>query len=65
MTNAAKKADRSHDEVSDIIDQNNASRRWSYEGLSTSEISEHSRRLMFGENNEAFPSQEEWSRVVD
>ncbi len=64
MKNAAT-ADRSPEVVSDIIDANNAARRGSYEGLKTSEIAEHSRRLMFGENNEAFPSQEEWSRIVD
>jgi hypothetical protein len=64
MKNAAT-ADRSHEVVSNIIDANNAARRGSYDGLKTSEIAEYNRRLMFGENNEAFPSQEEWSRIVD
>lgn len=36
-----------------------------YAGLTTEEIAAHNRRLMFGENDEAFPSPEEWSRIVD
>jgi len=60
-----KIADRSTAEVSAIIAANNASRRGTFDGLRTSEISEYNRRLMFGENDEAFPSQEEWSRIVD
>jgi len=36
-----------------------------YAGFSTSEIAAWNGRLMFGENDRAFPSQEEWSRIVD
>jgi hypothetical protein len=36
-----------------------------YDGFTTEEISEWSRRLMFGENDEAFPSEEDWSAIVD
>lgn len=36
-----------------------------FEGFSTAEIAEWNRRLMFGENDEGFPSQEEWSAIVD
>jgi len=36
-----------------------------YDGWTTAEISAYNRRLMFGEDDCAFPSQEEWSRVVD
>lgn len=39
--------------------------RDTYEGLTASEIGDYNRALMFGDNDEAFPSQEEWSRVVD
>jgi hypothetical protein len=35
------------------------------ETLSSAEIGRRNRALMFGENDEAFPSQEEWSRIVD
>ena len=56
---------RSPEEVEAIIATNNAAGRGSFEGLMTAEISERNRRLMFGEHDEAFPSQEEWSRIVD
>jgi hypothetical protein len=36
-----------------------------YHGWTTAEIASYNRRIMFGENDEAFPSQEEWSRIVD
>lgn len=36
-----------------------------FDGFSTEEIAAFNRRLMFGENDEAFPSQEEWSMIVD
>ena len=36
-----------------------------YDGLSSSEIGTLSGAAMFGDNDEAFPSQEEWSLWVD
>ncbi len=36
-----------------------------FDGFTTEEIAAWSRRLMFGENDEAFPDHEQWSRVVD
>lgn len=36
-----------------------------YDGMTSSEISSLNRRAMFGENDIAFPSQEEWSLWVD
>jgi hypothetical protein len=36
-----------------------------FDGFATEEIAEWHRRMMFGENDEAFPSQEEWSAIVD
>jgi hypothetical protein len=56
---------RTSNEVEDIIAANHQARRYSFEGLTTAEIAERSRRIMFGDNDEAFPSQEEWSRIVD
>jgi hypothetical protein len=57
--------DRSRLEVDAIMRANNAAGRYQYEGLSTSEIAEYNRRLMFGENDEAFPDVHEWSLIVD
>lgn len=48
-----------------IIAHNRAEGRETYAGLDSSEIGTYNRALMFGENDEAFPSQEEWSRIVD
>jgi hypothetical protein len=36
-----------------------------YRDMTTEEIAERNRVLMFGENWEAFPSDEEWSMIVD
>lgn len=36
-----------------------------YDGWPQDLISEYNRALMFGMDDEAFPSQEEWSRVTD
>jgi uncharacterized protein (DUF2252 family) len=33
--------------------------------LTSAEIGERNRRLMFGDNDEAFPSREEWRRITD
>lgn len=51
--------------LKDRIRANTLAGRDTYEGLTSAEIGEHSRAIMFGDNDEAFPSQEEWSRVVD
>ena len=57
--------ERSYEQISEIIDSNRAAGRDCFEGLRSSEIGEYNRRIMFGANYEAFPSQEEWSRIVD
>jgi hypothetical protein len=36
-----------------------------FDGFTSEEIAQYNRRLMFGENDEAFPSSAEWSRIVD
>jgi hypothetical protein len=33
--------------------------------LTTAEIADRNRRLMFGDNDEAFPSADEWRRITD
>lgn len=52
-------------EIKEKIKVNHKKGLPTYNGLSTSEISEYNRVLMFGENDEAFPSEMEWSRIVD
>lgn len=52
-------------QIKEVIAANRAAGRETYAGLESSEIGTYSRFLMFGENDEAFPSQEEWSRIVD
>jgi hypothetical protein len=58
--------DRALPEIIAIVRANSADpMRGTYEGLRSSEIARYSGYLMFGENDQAFPSQEEWSRIVD
>jgi hypothetical protein len=52
-------------EIKAIVRANQVAGRNTYEGLTSSEIGQYSRSLMFGDNSEAFPSAEEWSRIVD
>lgn len=57
---------RSPEEVVVIIKSNSMDpARATYAGLTTDEIATYSRRLMFGANAEAFPSEREWSRIVN
>ena len=39
--------------------------RHEYDGLTSAQIGEYNRRLMFGENDEAFPDPTAWSSIVD
>lgn len=57
---------RTRDEVKAVILANAANpEAGTFDGLESSEIAEWHRVMMFGENDEAFPSQEEWSCIVD
>lgn len=56
---------RSREDLRALQLGNHAANRGSYQGWTTDEIADNSRRTMFGENDEAFPSAEEWSRIVD
>ena len=58
--------DRSLDEIRAVIRANASNpNAGTYDGLRSSEIAEYNRVLMFGPNDEAFLSQEEWSSIVD
>jgi len=52
-------------EIKNKVRENKMSGRSSFEGLDSSDISEYNRAMMFGDNDEAFPSQKEWSWIVD
>ena len=47
------------------MDENIAAGRHEYDGLTSAQIGEYNRMLMFGENDEAFPYAATWSSVVD
>lgn len=51
--------------IQNIIEINREAGREPYTGLGSAEIGRHNRAIMFGNNDEAFPSEAEWSRVVD
>jgi hypothetical protein len=59
------KPDRSLPEIRAVIDANRTAGRHTFEGLESSEVGAYHRALMFGENDEAFPDQATWSRIVD
>jgi hypothetical protein len=52
-------------EIRAAVKANRESGRSTYDGLESREIGRYNRAIMFGDNDEAFPSQDEWSRVVD
>lgn len=47
------------------IERNQNMGRNMYYGLTSSEIGVYNREAMFGEDDEAFPDEEEWSMWVD
>jgi hypothetical protein len=53
------------EQIKQTIAANRKAGRDIYAGLDSSEIGQYNRALMFGDNDEAFPSQSEWSRIVD
>jgi hypothetical protein len=56
---------RTHEELRALYLANVQAGRRGYDGFTTEEIAAYNRRLMFGENDEAFPEPAEWSRVTD
>ena len=48
-----------------IIQANREADRGKFDGLTSSEIGTYSQWLMFGDDNEAFPSSEEWAMITD
>lgn len=61
-----KTTNRSHEELKALYLRNARDpKAGTYDGFTTAEIAEWNRRLMFGANDGAFPSPEEWSRFVD
>lgn len=51
--------------IKQTIQENSEAGRHAYDGLTTDEISDYNRSMMFGENDAAFPEQAEWSMWVD
>jgi hypothetical protein len=52
-------------QITATIKANREAGRNTFAGLDSSEIGQYNRALMFGDNDEAFPGQDEWSRIVD
>ena len=48
-----------------IVDANREAGREMFAGLTSAEIGERNRAIMFGDDDEAFPSDAEWSAWVD
>jgi len=59
-------ANRSHEELRALYLSNAKDpSRGTFDGFTSSEIGDYNRRIMFGENDEAFPSADEWSLITD
>jgi hypothetical protein len=56
---------RSHEELSALYLANAQNGRFCFDGFTSSEIAAYNRRMMFGENDEAFPDVDTWSSIVD
>jgi hypothetical protein len=53
------------DQIKSIILSNRNSQLATYSGLTSSEIGEYNRSLMFGDLDEAFPDQNSWMEITD
>ncbi len=51
--------------IREVVKANREAGRETFAGLESWEIGMYNGAIMFGDNDEAFPSQEEWSRIVD
>lgn len=56
---------KSLSEIRGIIKANLMAGRDQYFGLTSAEIGRRNQSLMWGDNNEACPSTEEWTMIVD
>lgn len=52
-------------DVRAAVDANRAAGRDLFAGMSSADIGRYHRAEMFGDNDEAFPDDWEWSRIVD
>ena len=52
-------------QIKEVIAANREAGNYIYENLESSEIGQYSGWLMFGDDEEAFPSQAEWAMIVD
>jgi hypothetical protein len=52
-------------QIKEVIAANREAGNYIYENLESSEIGQYSGWLMFGDDEEAFPSQSEWAMITD
>ena len=52
-------------QIKEVIAENREAGNYIYENLESSEIGQYSGWLMFGDDEEAFPSQAEWAMITD
>ena len=53
------------DQIKTIIKENRKAGRHAYKGLDSADIGTYNRSLMWGDDDEAYPGDEEWSEWVD
>jgi hypothetical protein len=59
------KRDKTLADIRAKIAENRRGGSETYAGLQSHEIGKYNRALMFGDNDEAFPGQDEWRKVTD
>jgi hypothetical protein len=52
-------------QIKEVIAANREAGVYLFDNLESSEIGQYSGWIMFGDDEEAFPSQDEWSMIVD
>ena len=52
-------------QIKAVISQNRTDKNAIYAGLTSSEIGQYNRSLMFGQDNAGFQNEEEWAAIVD
>lgn len=52
-------------QIKEVIAANREAGNYIYENLESSEIGQYSGWLMFGDDEESFPSQAEWAMIAD
>lgn len=63
--NEAKESNMNLEDIKAKVYENKQAGRYQYDGLDSSDIGTYNRSVMFGDDDEAFPEEDEWSSWTD